>query len=61
MNNNGKVNFAENSIYSLILVTKQLKIKIFQFQRFYNFLSMKYNGNSDFPENSINSMKLSIY
>ena len=55
MKNDGKVSFVENSMYSLILVTKLKRIKIFSILKFYEKWWKSY-----FFQNSIYSLIIVI-
>ena len=56
MKNDGKINFAENSIYSFILSSKLNRNQIFYILKNLQFFFMKINGIDDFPENSLYSL-----
>ena len=55
---NENVNFAENSMSSLILATKLKRKQYFSILKMFKFHSIKDNGNVNFAENSIYSLIL---
>ena len=55
---NGIVDFAENSINSLKIVTKLKRNQYFSILKMFKFHSIKGNGNADFAENSVYSLIL---
>ena len=56
MKNNGDINFAEKSIYSLILIKKGKRNQNFLILKILQFFFMKNNTNDDFAENFIYSL-----
>ena len=58
MKKNGNSDWVENSINSLILVTKLKGNQNFSILKILKNYSMKKNGTVDFTENSINSLIL---